>query len=134
MDRLAKQLGINNAQALHGRAEDFGRDATYREKFDLCVSRAVARMNILSEYCLPLVSVGGGFIAYKGPECDEELKEAESAIFKLGGRINEQIKTEEKFFELELTSRHRLILIDKDTSTPNKYPRKPGEASKAPIK
>ena len=85
----ARDSGIENISAFHGRAEDFARNKDMREKFDLCVSRAVANMSTLCEYCLPFVKVGGCFIAYKGPECEEEIEEAKKAI-SLYGRQDRQ--------------------------------------------
>lgn len=85
---LCAKLGIANVRAVHGRAEELARRKEMRESFDLCVSRAVANMSTLSEYCLPFVKVGGYFMAYKGPDCDRELAEAENAVRALGGRVD----------------------------------------------
>ena len=87
IQQLCEELGINNVTAIHGRAEELGRKKHLRESFDVCVSRAVANMSTLSEYCLPFVKVGGCFIAYKGPDCEDELLAAENAVEKLGGSI-----------------------------------------------
>ena len=86
IQQLCDELGIENVNAVHGRAEELGRKKHLRESFDLCVSRAVANMSTLSEYCLPFVKVGGCFIAYKGPDCEEELIAAEKAEMKYAGR------------------------------------------------
>ena len=107
-----------------------------RESFDLCVSRAVANMSTLSEYCLPFVKVGGCFIAYKGPDCEEELIAAENAIDLLGGSISRR----ENFASVGIGEnsgselRHQLIFVSKIKPVMSKFPRKPGTPSKEPIK
>lgn len=127
---LAENLGIGNVKALHGRAEEAARRKDMRESFDVCVSRAVANMSTLSEYCLPFVKVGGTFIAYKGPESGPEVDAAAKAIDILGGKISR-----EEFAEIpESDLKHRLIYISKIKNTTSKYPRKAGTPSKEPIK
>ena len=126
----ARDSGIENISAFHGRAEDFARNKDMREKFDLCVSRAVAHMSTLCEYCLPFVKVGGCFIAYKGPECEEEIEEAKKAISLMGGRID---RTEVPEIQSG-GAKHTLIFISKIKNTMSKYPRKAGIPSKEPVK
>ena len=127
---ICESLGITNVTAVHGRAEELAKKSDMRESFDLCVSRAVASMNVLAEYCLPFVRPGGHFIAYKGPECDEELADAAAAIDILGGEITEDVRPARGDVPFD----HRLIVIEKKKSTPPKYPRKPGTPSKEPLK
>ena len=83
--QLCNEIGVENVEVVHGRAEELARQKDYREQFDLCVSRAVANMRVLSEYCLPFVKTGGCFIAYKGPDCQSEIDDARRAIQILGG-------------------------------------------------
>ena len=87
LNEVIEQLGLEQIQAVHGRAEDFGRDRVSRETFDICVSRAVANLSTLSEYCVPLVKVGGYFVPYKSGKVDEELTDGQGAVQKLGGKI-----------------------------------------------
>lgn len=126
---LSEKLGISNISVFHGRAEELARREDMREKFDLCVSRAVANMSTLAEYCLPFVRVGGSFIAYKGPDCDQELEDARKALRILGGRIE---RKENPVFEGILFD-HKLIFVGKMKKTPSKYPRKAGTPSKEPL-
>ena len=109
INELCENYGIDNVTALHGRAEELGRNSNFRESFDICVSRAVANMSTLSEYCLPFVKIGGTFIAYKGPECSEELNNASNAIRMLGGEV---MRIENPQFD-ELPFEHTLIYINK---------------------
>ena len=140
MDSLNKRVDFLNAviaalkldgiDAIHGRAEDFAKPDQLREKYDLCVSRAVANLSTLSEYCLPYVKVGGKFISYKSEKAEEELKEAERAIDVLGGKVANLIA-----FTLPDSDIYRnLLMIDKINETPLKYPRKAGTASKKPLR
>lgn len=120
---------LKDTVAIHGRAEDYGQLPNYREKFDIVVSRAVANLTVLSEYCLPFVKKGGYFIAMKGTKSDEEINEAKKAIKVLGGAIEEVIE-----FNLPETDYDRsIILIKKENHTPKKYPRNPGKPKKSPI-
>lgn len=120
-------LSLDTIEALHGRAEDFAKPGLLRESFDICVSRAVANLSTLSEYCLPYVTIGGSFISYKADGA--ELAEADHAIQILGGSLKEQ-----KAFTLPFSNINRnLIVIEKCRPTPEKYPRKAGTASKKPI-
>lgn len=130
IDDLALQLNISNVTTLHGRAEDMGHSKEYREKFDICVSRAVANLATLSEYCLPFIKKGGNFLAYKGTKAEEEIKEAHKAIFLLGGKIGREEKVTLPGYNLE----HNIIVIEKVQNTSAKYPRKAGTPSKEPLK
>ena len=126
---VISELGLTKIDAIHGRAEDYGRDPLHRENYDLCVSRAVANLSTLSEYCLPFVKLGGTFISYKTDSVDEELSVAGSAIEKLGGG---NCRVEK--YELYSTDAMRsLLLIDKIKTTPNKYPRKAPLPKKSPL-
>ena len=121
------ELGLRNAEALHARAEELAADRKYREKYDICVSRAVANMSSLSEYCLPFVRKDGLFIAFKSGDSDEEIKTAENAVRILGGT-----KTEVIHYELYDMGR-TFVKIRKGKPTPAKYPRKAGIPSKNPL-
>lgn len=127
-DLIAK-LELDNVELVHGRAEDVGQNKLYREKFDIVTARAVAKMSVLSEYCLPLVKQGGYFIALKGPKAEDELDEGQKAITVLGGQL---VKDEE--LTLPETSEERtLILVKKVKPTPKKYPRQAGTPRRKPI-
>ena len=127
IDAVAIESGITNITTVHGRAEDLGRNPDYRETFDVCVSRAVASLPVLLEYCLPFVKVGGTFIAYKGPEAEEEIKISSAALKKLGGKIDRIVDASDGTYS------HNLIVITKSSSTPKAYPRKAGTPSKTPL-
>lgn len=129
INELCEKLGITNVRAVHGRAEELARKKEMRDSFDLCVSRAVANMSTLTEYCLPFVKKGGNFIAYKGPECGPEIAAASRAIKLLGGRLTHE---ESPVFEGS-DFEHKLIFIKKEKNTESKYPRKAGTPSKEPI-
>ncbi|MEG0292192.1 MAG: 16S rRNA (guanine(527)-N(7))-methyltransferase RsmG [Anaerovoracaceae bacterium] len=126
---ICDELGIKNVIVVHGRAEELARKKDMREQFDLCVSRAVANLSSLSELCLPFVKVGGAFIAYKGPNIEEELVNGRTAIQKLGGEID---RIEHP--EMQEGQNHNLLYVIKMTSTNKKYPRKPGEPVRNPLK
>ena len=129
LDEVIGQLGLTDIDTIHGRAEDFAKPDKLREKYDLCVSRAVANLSTLSEYCLPFVKLGGSFISYKSEKLSEELETAKKAIFILGGKFNNQFD-----FTLNEGEIYRnLVVIDKVQKTPKQYPRKAGTASKNPI-
>lgn len=136
LQEVIEKLELQNVKAIHGRAEDFAKPGQLRETFDLCVSRAVANLSVLSEYCLPYVKVGGKFISYKTDKVNTELEgskteimEAEYAISVLGGKLVEQ-----KEFALPFSDIYRnLIVIEKCRPTSNQYPRKAGTAVKKPI-
>ena len=129
LNEVIKRLGLKNIYAFHGRAEDFAKDRQYREKFDVCVSRAVANLSTLSEYCIPFVKTGGYFVSYKGGDSDEEVIRSENAITLLGG----EIENTDRFFLPDTDMGRTLIKIRKRKSTPNRYPRKAGIPSKEPL-
>lgn len=130
LNEVIQKLGLKDIYAVHGRAEEMGRKAEYRESFDLCVSRAVANLASLSEYCIPFVKKGGSFISYKSGEIEDELKEANQAITVLGGKLRAV-----SMFQLPNTEMARsLVVIEKVRSTPKVYPRKAGTPSREPIK
>lgn len=129
LDEVIGQLGLKKIEAIHGRAEDAAKSVDLREKFDLCVSRAVANLSTLSEYCLPFVKVGGMFVSYKSEKITEEMKTAEKAISILGGEYSNQVE-----FTLPDSDIYRnLFMIEKKKASPKKYPRKAGLPSKEPI-
>lgn len=129
LNDVINELKLSNITAIHGRAEDYGKDPHYRETYDLCVSRAVAKLSTLSEYCLPYVKVDGYFIPYKAGNIDSEVKESNKAIHVLGGTLE---KVEQ--FQLPNTDMERsLIVIKKTNHTPKQYPRSSGKPSKEPI-
>lgn len=129
LNEVIKELSLDNIMALHGRAEDFAKKEDMREQFDFCVSRAVANLSSLSEFCLPYVKVGGTFISYKSEKAKEELEASENAISILGGG---NVKTDE--FLLPGTDFKRtFVIIEKTKVTPKKYPRKAGTPVKQPL-
>ncbi len=129
LEEVIDALKLENISTVHGRAEDLAVNADYRERYDYCVSRAVANMSTLSEYCLPFVKVGGAFISYKSGEIEEELSAAKKAIFLLGGQIKKVIP-----FQLDGTDINRsFVMIGKEKKTPKAYPRKSGMPSKKPL-
>ena len=130
IDELSKEIGLNNVAFCHGRAEDLARKKEYREQFDLCVSRAVANLSVLSEYCLPFVKVGGWFAAYKSGAMEEELKGSLKAIDLLGGQPEDHRMPDIKGYDLD----HRIFFIKKVKKTLSKYPRKAGTPAKEPLK
>ena len=130
IDSLNKRIKIINVTAIHGRAEELAKNKKYRQKFDLCVSRAVANLSVLSEYCLPFIKKGGWFLAYKGPDIREELKESRKAIQILGG----EVKKEEQPILDGCRLVRKIMFIEKTGNTPSKYPRKAGTPSKEPLK
>ena len=130
IEHLAEELGLEGVSCVHGRAEDVGQNPAYRGQFDIVTARAVASLNVLAEYCLPLVKIGGQFLALKAQKSDQELEEARAAISILGAKL---IKVTEDQLPVEAADR-RYILIQKTKETPNKYPRKAGKPAKNPIK
>ncbi|MFA9378122.1 MAG: 16S rRNA (guanine(527)-N(7))-methyltransferase RsmG [Lachnotalea sp.] len=129
LNEVIDKLQLKNIKAIHGRAEDFSRDIEYREKFDLCVSRAVANLSSLAEYCMPYVKMKGNFISYKSGKIAEELLSSKKAIHVLGGKIEEEV-----LFSLPNTDIERTFVnIRKMQSTPKLYPRKAGIPTKDPI-
>lgn len=130
IDELSAGIGLTNVQTVHARAEELARNKAHREKYDICVSRAVANLTTLSEYCLPFIKVGGYLLAYKGPDAEAELADAKKAISILGGQVEKMEKAQLDDFGLD----HRIIFIKKVKNTPAKYPRKAGTPSKEPLK
>ncbi|MGH2119214.1 16S rRNA (guanine(527)-N(7))-methyltransferase RsmG, partial [Aerococcus sp. L_32] len=115
--------------AYHDRAETFGQNPQFRGQFDFATARAVARLNLLAEFCLPLVKKDGQFLAMKAQQSDDEIEEAKHAMAVLGGKFAEDIQ-----FDLPAEAGERHILrIEKPKETPNKYPRKPGKPAKSPL-
>ena len=130
LNAVIEKIGLEDIQTIHGRAEDFARKVEHREQYDLCVSRAVANLSTLSEYCLPFVKIGGQFVSYKSGEIKTELKEAKTAIIVLGGKTADTI-----IFQLPGSDISRsFVKIKKVKATGKKFPRKAGLASKEPIK
>ncbi|MCR5484778.1 MAG: 16S rRNA (guanine(527)-N(7))-methyltransferase RsmG [Clostridiales bacterium] len=121
-------IGLD-AEILHMRAEEAGRNACYREKFDYVTARAVANLRELSEYCIPFLKLGGTFVAMKGSDSEDEIKEAEAAISVLGGKISEI-----KSIEIADGVKRTLVVIKKISQTPPKYPRTSAKIAKQPIK
>ena len=128
LDEVIEELGLQNIRTVHSRAEDISHNKMYRENFDICVSRAVANLSTLSEYCLPLVKQDGKFISYKSGEIDTEAEAAKNAIKILGGELSSIER-----FELADDISRSFVIIDKKKTTPKKYPRKAGTPSKEPI-
>lgn len=126
---VIQELALEDISALHGRAEDFAKKGEYRERYDLCVSRAVANLATLSEYCLPYVKRNGLFVSYKSGEIEEELCKSEKAVSVLGGKIEKV----EKFCLPESDISRSFVMIRKDRSTPGRFPRKVGLPSKEPL-
>lgn len=129
LGHVAEELQLADVELLHGRAEDFAKKKEYRETYDLCVSRAVANLAILSEYCLPYVKENGYFIPYKSGEIEEELDASKKAVSLLGGKI----ETIEKFTLPGTDIGRSLVKIRKVKKTPGKFPRKAGLPSKEPL-
>jgi len=129
LNEVIGQLGLERIEAVHGRAEDLGRDQKYREKYDFCVSRAVANVSTLAEYCLPFVKVGGYFIPYKSGKIDEELEMGKGSLRVLGGEMENVVK-----FQLAGGSMERsFVMVRKVKGTPGRFPRKAGVPSKEPL-
>ncbi|MGL5435006.1 MAG: 16S rRNA (guanine(527)-N(7))-methyltransferase RsmG [Lachnospiraceae bacterium] len=129
LNEVISNLELSEITALHGRAEDYGKDKNYREQFDYCVSRAVANIATLSEYCIPFVKQGGSFISYKSGKIDEELETGKKAITILGGELENTVK-----FQLAGTDAERsFVIIKKVKKTANMYPRKAGLPGKEPL-
>ena len=129
LTHLAEQLGLTEVNFVHARAEEFGQNPVYRERFDMVTARAVARLSVLSELCVPLVKKGGQFVAMKAAAAQDELKDAKKALATLGAE-----KEEEYTFTLPVEESERsLFVFNKVKSTPKKYPRKPGVPNKTPL-
>lgn len=129
LETVINELGLKEIECIHGRAEDLGKNKDFREGFDICASRAVANLAVLSEYTLPFVKVGGYLIALKGQRLDEELEQGRKAIHLLGGELEEVVHTGVPFTSLN----HKIAKIKKIKTTSKKYPRKAGEPTKFPL-
>ena len=130
LKEVSEELGFENIEFIHGRSEDFGRNPQYREKFDICVSRAVANLATLSEFCVPFVKVEGSFVSYKAGDCGEEISNSIKAVEKMGGKIINQLE-----YVVPTSDLNRVLLvIKKEKATPKLYPRKAGTPAKEPIK
>ncbi len=130
LDEVISQLGLEDINTIHGRAEDYAKPDKLREKYDICVSRAVANLSTLSEFCLPFVKKGGCFISYKSEKISDEANDAKKAIFILGGKVKEQVE----FYLPESDIYRNLFIIEKVSNTPKKFPRKAGLPAKEPLK
>lgn len=129
LEETTSELGLKDITAVHGRAEECAKNKKHRESYDLCVSRAVANLAVLAEYCLPYVKQGGCFISYKSGKIEEELEQSKRAIEILGGEIQDTIKFNLPDSDIERS----FVVIKKIKSTPSKYPRKAGTPSKEPL-
>lgn len=127
INTLTGELGIENVETVHGRAEELAKNKQYRQGFDICISRAVANMAVLAEYCLPFIKKGGYLLAYKGPDAEEELERAANAIKILGGKFVRIESVELDGYD------HNIVVIEKIKDTPAKYPRKAGTPAKEPL-
>jgi 16S rRNA (guanine527-N7)-methyltransferase len=129
LEHLSDALQLENMNFVHDRAEDFGQKTAYREQFDIVTARAVARLSVLAELCVPLVKLGGIFISMKGAAAEDELTDAKKALSVLGTIIKEEYS-----FTLPIENSERNIFVfEKEKSTPKRYPRKPGVPNKSPI-
>lgn len=129
LDEVIDKLQLQNIRTIHGRSENAGNDKAFREQYDIATSRAVSRLNKLSEMVLPLVKVGGIFVAMKGKDIEEELEESKSAIKELGGQIREVIE----FSLIDDDHQRSLVVIEKIKATPSKYPRQFGKIKNKPL-
>ena len=129
LNEVCSKIKLKNTKAIHSRAEEFGQDNNYRESYDIAISRAVSNLTVLAEYLLPLVKVGGKIICMKGPDIEEELKQAKSAIDILGGKFERC----DNFCLPKSDISRNIIIINKIKETPKKYPRKAGMPSKEPL-
>ncbi|MCO7126095.1 16S rRNA (guanine(527)-N(7))-methyltransferase RsmG [Sporolactobacillus shoreicorticis] len=129
LQAVVEKLGLNYVTLCHDRAETFARKSGIRENFDLVTARAVAKLAVLSEYCLPLVHLGGMFVALKGSNAEDEVQQAENAIKQLGGQISRVVSLDLP----DNNGKRFLVRIDKISSTAKKYPRKPGIPMKDPL-
>jgi 16S rRNA (guanine527-N7)-methyltransferase len=127
------KLGIGNVKAVHGRAEDLAREPAFREGFDLCVSRAVAPLPVLLEYCLPFVRVGGYFFAYKTRGAEAEIEDSKMAFRLLGAAPEIKTIYPEKTPENTALSGHCIMIVEKKRTTPKTYPRQAGVPKKVPL-
>ena len=129
LEKVKSELNLEGVNVVKGRAEEAGKDETCRERFDVAIARAVADMSVLSEYCLPLVKIGGLFLAMKGPAVEEDLAGAGAAIKILGGSVREIINIDLPLYG----DRRKIVVIEKVSATPEKYPRRAGIPKKKPL-
>lgn len=127
LQEVIDELGLKGVEAIHARAEELGKNKSYREQYDLVVSRAVANLASLEEYCVPFVKIGGSFISYKSGEIEEEVANAKNATFLLGGKVKNVYK-----FDL-YEQKRSFVVIEKCKGTPKTYPRKAGTPTKTPL-
>jgi 16S rRNA (guanine527-N7)-methyltransferase len=130
LEHMVKVLGLEDVDVVRGRAEELGRHPEYREVFEVALARAVAQMAVLVEYALPLLRVGGIFVAQKGAEVGEEVEAALRAMKLLGGRLRELRRVDLPGLD---DPRH-LVVVEKVASTPDRYPRRPGIPTKRPLR
>lgn len=130
LKEVCASINLESVEFIHGRAEDFGQDINYREKYDIATARAVAGLPILLELCVPFIKLGGYFICLKGPSLNEELKESKKAMEVLGVEFVEKIDIGLPYTDIK----HKILILKKVKNTPTKYPRKAGKPSKSPIK
>lgn len=129
LDVVAEDLGLEDVELIHGRAEDYGQNPEYRETYDAAISRAVADLAVLGEYVLPFIKVGGFFVAQKSINAVDEIEQAKNAIGLLGGQIRDIIEVKVPGIDIV----HALVVIEKTNETPSKYPRKAGKPTKKPL-
>lgn len=127
LDEVVEELGLKKVTTIHARAEELAKNKEHRENYDLVVSRAVANLSTLGEYCIPFVKIGGNFISYKSGEIEEEINAAKNAVKILGGQIKDVYK-----FDLS-DQKRSFVMIEKIKTTPKTYPRKAGTPSKEPL-
>ena len=130
LNEVKREIDIENIETVHSRAEDFGQNKEYREKFDISISRAVANLSTLVEYLIPLVKIGGRIICMKGSNVEEEINNAKFAIKELGGEIKEV----NEFCLPKTDMKRNIIIVEKIKNTPSRYPRKAGMPSRQPLK
>jgi len=129
LDEVIKQLKLKNIETIHARVEDLAHDIDHRQSYDYCMSRAVANLAALTEYCLPFIKVGGQLLALKGPSISEEIENSGEAIKILGGVLSNL-----EFFDIPYSDlKHNLVIIDKELDTPLKFPRKTVKIKKSPL-
>lgn len=129
LNEVIRELDLSEVETIHGRAEDFAKSDLFREKYDLCVSRAVANFSILSEYCIPFLKTGGSFVSYKSDKVSEEIESSGNAVKILGGSIKEKFEFVLPYTDISRT----IVIVQKKKETPVKFPRKAGLPSKEPL-
>lgn len=132
LNQVIEELGLRNVRTVHLRAEEAGKNPEYREQFDYCVSRAVANLSTLAEYCIPLVKITGKFISYKTADSDEEIIDSNTALKKMNAKVERCNDVIIRYGKQRLD--RRLVVITKTAQTPERYPRKAGIPSKRPLK